>query len=177
MYFQALSDAMTWLAEQGDTVFLGQAVEVPGTAMSNTLQQVDKAKLIEMPVAEEMQMGVSIGLAMAGTVPVSIFPRWNFILLAVNQLVNHLDRMPKISNGGFSPKVIIRTSVGSERPLHPQHQHVGDFTDPFKAMLENIEVIRLQESEQIVNSYKRAYEREDGRSTILVEYGDYYNEK
>jgi|TARA_B100001971_G_scaffold114329_1_gene105255 pyruvate/2-oxoglutarate/acetoin dehydrogenase E1 component len=177
MYFQALSDAMTWLAEQGDTVFLGQAVEVPGTAMSNTLQQVDKAKLIEMPVAEEMQMGVSIGLAMAGTVPVSIFPRWNFLLLAVNQLVNHLDRMPKISNGGFSPKVIIRTSVGAERPLHPQHQHVGDFTDPFKAMLENIEVIRLQESEQIVNSYKRAYEREDGRSTILVEYGDYYNEK
>jgi hypothetical protein len=85
--------------------------------------------------------------------------------------------MPKISNGGFSPKVIIRTSVGAERPLHPQHQHVGDFTDPFKAMLENIEVIRLQESEQIVNSYKRAYEREDGRSTILVEYGDYYNEK
>ena len=81
MYFQALSDAMTWLAEQGDTVFLGQAVEVPGTAMSNTLQQVDKAKLIEMPVAEEMQMGVSIGLAMAGTVPVSIFPRWNFLLL------------------------------------------------------------------------------------------------
>ena len=177
MYFQALSDAMTWLAEQGDTVFLGQAVEVPGTAMSNTLQQVDKAKLIEMPVAEEMQMGVSIGLAMAGTVPVSIFPRWNFLLLAVNQLVNHLDRMPKISNGGFSPKVIIRTSVGAERPLHPQHQHVGDFTDPFKAMLENIEVIRLQESEQIVNSYKRAYEREDCRSTILVEYGDYYNEK
>ena len=177
MYFQALSDAMTWLSEQGDTVFLGQAVEVPGTAMSNTLQQVDKAKLIEMPVAEEMQMGVSIGLAMAGTVPVSIFPRWNFLLLAVNQLVNHLDRMPKISNGGFSPKVIIRTSVGAERPLHPQHQHVGDFTDPFKAMLENIEVIRLQESEQIVNSYKRAYEREDGRSTILVEYGDYYNEK
>ncbi len=177
MYFQALSDAMTWLAEQGDTVFLGQAVEVPGTAMSNTLQQVDKAKLIEMPVAEEMQMGVSIGLAMAGTVPVSIFPRWNFLLLAVNQLVNHLDRMPKISNGGFSPKVIIRTSVGAERPLHPQHQHVGGFTDPFKAMLENIEVIRLQESEQIVNSYKRAYEREDGRSTILVEYGDYYNEK
>ena len=177
MYFQALSDAMTWLAEQGDTVFLGQAVEVPGTAMSNTLQQVDKAKLIEMPVAEEMQMGVSIGLAMAGTVPVSIFPRWNFLLLTVNQLVNHLDRMPKISNGGFSPKVIIRTSVGAERPLHPQHQHVGDFTDPFKAMLENIEVIRLQESEQIVNSYKRAYEREDGRSTILVEYGDYYNEK
>ena len=177
MYFQALSDAMTWLAEQGDTVFLGQAVEVPGTAMSNTLQHVDKAKLIEMPVAEEMQMGVSIGLAMAGTVPVSIFPRWNFLLLAVNQLVNHLDRMPKISNGGFSPKVIIRPSAGSERPLHPQYQHVGDFTDPFKAMLENIEIIRLQESEQIVNSYKRAYEREDGRSTILVEYGDYYNEK
>ena len=122
-------------------------------------------------------MGLTIGLALDGAVPISIFPRWNFLLLAMNQLVNHLDRMPQISNNGYVPKVIIRTGIGSERPLHPQYQHVGDFTDAFRLMLDNIDVIRLHEPEEIFTAYKKAYERSDGRSTLLVEYSDYYNEK
>jgi hypothetical protein len=44
-------------------------------------------------------------------------------------------------------------------------------------MCKTIEVIRLDEPEQIFPAYKKALEREDGRSTIIVEYGDYYNEK
>ena len=177
MYFEELKISMEWLANQEDTIFLGQAVAVPGTAMSNTLKGIRPARLIELPVAEEMQMGLTIGLALDGAVPISIFPRWNFLLLAMNQLVNHLDRMPQISNNGYVPKVIIRTGIGSERPLHPQYQHVGDFTDAFRLMLDNIDVIRLHEPEEIFPAYKKAYERSDGRSTILVEYGDYYNEK
>ena len=145
--------------------------------MSNTLGGVERNKLIELPVAEEMQMGMTIGLAIDGYVPISIFPRWNFLLLAVNQLVNHLDRMPQISDNGYTPKVIIRTGIGSERPLHPQYQHVGDFTDAFKLILNNIEVVKLDDPEEIFPAYKKAYERSDGRSTLLVEYGDYYNEK
>jgi hypothetical protein len=82
-----------------------------------------------------------------------------------------------MSEGGYKPKVIIRTSIGSERPLHPQHQHVGDFTEAFRLMCKTIEVIRLDEPADIFPAYKKALEREDGRSTILVEYGDYYNEK
>ena len=44
-------------------------------------------------------------------------------------------------------------------------------------MLTNIEVIRLDEPNEIFKAYKKAYLRQDGKSTILVEYGDYYNEK
>ena len=168
---------MEWLGAKNDTVFLGQAVAVPGTAMSNTLKGIESDKLIELPVAEEMQMGMSIGLGMSGCVPVNIYPRWNFLLLAINQLVNHLDQMPHISSGGYNPKVIVRTSIGSERPLHPQHQHIGDFTDAFRMILKNIDTVRLEEPEQIFPAYKHAYEREDNRSTLIVEYGDYYNEK
>lgn len=54
---------MEWLASHGDTVFLGQAVEVPGTAMFNTLTQVPVAQKLELPVAEEMQMGMAIGFS------------------------------------------------------------------------------------------------------------------
>ncbi len=168
---------MEWLARDSRTVFIGQAVGVPGTAMSNTVKDIPIARRIEIPVAEELQMGMSIGLALQGQVPVSIYPRWNFLLLAANQLVNHLDKLGVMSNGGYQPRVIIRTSIGSQRPLHPQFQHIGDFTDAFRLICTTVEVIRLDEPGQIFPAYERALLRDDGRSTLLVEWGDYYGEK
>ena len=176
-YFDELKRAMNWLSDQDQTLFLGQAVAYPGTGMTNTLTDVRKDKLLEMPVVEEMQMGISIGLAINGSVPITIFPRWNFLLLATNQIVNHLDKLSLYSDGQFKPKVIIRTSIGSERPIHPQHQHVGDYTEAFRLMLTTCEVIRLDEPEDIFPAYEKAYLRQDGKSTIIIEYGDYYNEK
>lgn len=176
-YFDELKRAMTWLGHQPGTFFLGQAVAYPGTAMTNTLKDVPLEKLWEMPVTEDMQMGMSTGMALNGTVPISIFPRWNFMLLATNQIVNHLDKIPLMADNPFKPKVIIRVGVGSERPLHPQHQHVGDYSEAFKLMCPNVEVIQLKEPEDIYPAYQTAYLREDGKSTILVEWGDFYGEK
>lgn len=176
-YFDELKRAMEFLAEDARVLFLGQAVACPGTAMSNTLANVPREKLLELPVDEEMQMGITNGLAIDGRVPVSIFPRWNFLLLAVNQVVNHLDKFPLMSNGRYQPKAIIRTGIGSERPLHPQHQHVGDFTEAFRLMCSHIEILRLEEPDEIMPGYEKALRRTDGKSTLLVEYSDYYNEK
>ena len=133
-YFDELKRSMTWLGEQPNTMFLGQAVEYAGTAMTNTLVNVDRSKLLEMPVNEDMQMGITLGIALNGTVPISIYPRWNFLILAANQIVNHLDKIKLMSDGGYTPKVIIRTGIGSQRPLHPQHQHIADFTAGFRAL-------------------------------------------
>ena len=176
-YFDEIKTSMEWLARDPRTVFIGQAVVVPGTAMSNTVKDIPIARRIEIPVAEELQMGMSIGLALQGQVPVSIYPRWNFLLLAANQLVNHLDKLGVMSNGCYQPRVIIRTSIGSQRPLHPQFQHIGDFTDAFRLICTTVEVIRLDEPGQIFPAYERALLRDDGRSTLLVEWGDYYEEK
>lgn len=176
-YFEELKKSMEFLSKFEETIFVGQAVEYPGTAMFNTLKDINKKKRLELPVAEEMQMGLCIGLSLNGKIPISIYPRWNFLLLAVNQLVNHLDKISSMSNGEVQPKVIIRTSIGSERPLHPQEQHTGDYTEAFKKILTNIEIIRLEDPKEIFKAYKKAYLRKDGKSTILVEYGDYYNEK
>jgi len=176
-YFDELQRAMTYLGEQEDTMFIGQAVAYKGTAMTNTLSKVSPNKLLEMPVDEEMQMGITNGIAISGTIPISIYPRWNFLLCAMNQLVNHLDRMQDFSHGEYVPKVIIRVGVGSERPLNPQVQHTGDFTQSIRGMLRNTEVICCEEPEDIFPAYKRAYSRTDGKSTIVVEYGDYYGEK
>lgn len=176
-YFDELKRSMDFLAQDPRTVFLGQAVAVAGTAMTNTLKDVAPDRLLELPVAEEMQMGMTTGMALTGLVPVSIFPRWNFLLYAINQLVNHLDKVQVMSNGGYKAKAIIRTGIGSQRPLHPQQQHVGDFTEAIQSMCTTIEVIRLEQPSEIFPAYEKALLREDGRSTILVEYGDFYNEK
>ena len=176
-YFDELKRSMEYLASKKDTLFIGQAVEVPGTAMSNTLKNVNKKKLLELPVAEDMQMGMTLGLAMDKNVPISIYPRWNFLLYGINQLINHIDKFKVMCGNEIQPKIIIRTGIGSQRPLHPQFQHIGDFSDSIQKMCTSIEVIRLNTPKQIFPAYKKAYERKDGINTIIVEYGDYYNEK
>ena len=176
-YFEELKRSMEYLATDSRTLFMGQAVAVAGTAMTNTLKDVPDDKLLELPVAEEMQMGMTLGMAMTGCIPISIYPRWNFLLCALNQLVNHLDKVEAMAGNGFDVKAIIRTSIGSQRPLHPQSQHVGDFTEAVQMMCSTVDIIKLHEPEDIFPAYEKALLREDNRSTILVEYGDYYNEK
>ena len=92
-YFDELKKSMEWLGEQSDTLFIGQAVEVPGTAMFNTLKDINPNKRLELPVFEDTQMGMSIGLAMAGYLPITCYPRMDFLILASNQMINSLDKI------------------------------------------------------------------------------------
>ena len=79
-YFNELKKSMEYLAKNKKTFFIGQAVEVPGTAMTNTLKDINKKKLLELPVTEEMQMGITIGMLMNGYIPISIFQDGIFII-------------------------------------------------------------------------------------------------
>lgn len=176
-YFEELKKSMNYLGKKKDTIFIGQAVEVAGTAMSNTLKGIKKKKLIELPVTEEMQMGMTLGLSMDHNVTISIFPRLNFLLCGMSQLINHIDKFKVMSGNLIKPKIIIRTGIGSQRPLHPQYQHIGDFSYAIQKMCTTINVVKLNNPKDIFPAYKKAYERKDGLNTILVEYGDYYNEK
>ena len=145
-YRNALTAAMTELASDGRVMFLGQGVCDPGTFMSATLDHLPLDKRIELPVAEEMQMGMSIGLALAGFIPISIYPRWNFLILAANQLVNHLDKM--------QPHVIVRVGVGSTKPLDPGPQHRGDFTEAFRLMMPNTHIESLDHATDVATAYR-----------------------
>lgn len=164
---------MTWLSKQNNTLFLGQAVKYSGTGMFNTLTEVPEELKVEFPVAENFQVGYSIGLALNGIIPVSIFPRWNFLVCAADQLVNHLDKLPLMSLGEYIPRVIIRVAVGSEIPIDPQDQHKGNFSQAFRSMFKTVDVIELNSPEEILPSYKYAYNRKDRKSTILVEFPDF----
>lgn len=164
-YRLRLARAMELLAADERVVFLGQGVRDPGTFMSQTLLGVPLEKRIELPVMEEAQMGMSIGLALAGAVPVTLYPRWNFLVLAANQLVNHVNVM--------RPRVIVRVGVGSRKPLDPGPQHVGDFTSAFRSMMPNTMIVALEHTHQIVPAYAAALDRRG--PTVLVEYMERYD--
>jgi len=179
-YVDELTKTMTWLGTKPNTIFIGQQVKYSGNALFSTLEGVSLEKRVELPVAEEMQLGMSIGLAMKGKVVISIFPRMDFLFCAANQLVNHLDKDLYKMPG----RVIIRTCVGSTKPMHPGVQHCGDYSEGLRELLHNTPIIELKEPKDIYTGYLYAYgQKVDRQATqfgamtnkwIMVEYGDAY---
>ena len=169
-YLNNTRKVMKWLGEQSDTIFLGQTCRYDGSPIFASLKDVPLEKRIELPVIEDTQMGMSIGLALEGYVPISIYPRMDFLLCATNQLINHLNHCEEMSNGEFKPGVIIRCQIGNTEPLYPGIQHCSDHTEGLEKLCTNIEVIKLVNDKMIIPLYKKAYSQaKRGKSTILVE--------
>ncbi len=170
LYKDNCKKAMNILTKNKKTIFIGQTVEYPGSPMHNSLVDVPKKQKLELPVIEDCQMGMSIGLSLEGFIPISIYPRIDFLICATNQLVNHLDKVAEMSNKEFMPGVIIRTQIGNTKPLYPGIQHCGDYTKMLKAGLKDVAVLKIHKPEDVVPYYKAALARAKcGFSTILVE--------
>lgn len=168
-YKECLTSEMNELAKNPHVFFLGQ--QVADQDFYGTLKDIPIDRRIEMPVAEEMQMGISIGMALEGLCPVSIYQRMDFLPRAMDQIVNHLDIIDKLSKGRFCPKVIIRTTIGSKEPLDTGLQHSKDMIKGFQAMVD-FPVLDLRSKKDIIEGYKLA--REGARSIMLVERQDLY---
>jgi len=172
LYKDALTNSMTYLGQQPDTVFIGQQVLWHGNPMSTTIGEVPKDKLIEVPVMEESQMGMSLGMAMAGKFVITFYPRWDFLVCATNQLVNHVDKIVLMSQGKWKPNMIVRLGKGSDKPLDPGHQHRGNYFKEFKTMCPNIKFHDLLNYDDVETIYKNAYT--EGGIHVIVEYPELY---
>jgi pyruvate/2-oxoglutarate/acetoin dehydrogenase E1 component len=170
MYKDELIKAMGVLAKDNRTIFLGQEIITNG--FYKTMGEVPVDKMVELPIIEDVQMGMVTGLSLMGYVPISLYTRMDFIILAMNQLVNHLDKIENMTCGDFKPKVIIRTVVGEKLPMNCGPQHTQDFTEVLRCALSSIKVITLTDSDMIVPSYINALDYSG--STILVEYKEMY---
>lgn len=158
------------LAEHPKTLFVGQAVAYAGQRAFKSFDGVPMEKRLEMPVAEDFQMGFCTGLALGGYIPISFYPRWDFLILATNQLVNHLDKIPQTSD--FKPKMLIRTAVGGKRPLDPGPQHTQNYSRQYRQMLHTIPVFELHNEQHVVSTYKEAMEQSG--PVIVVEFMEKY---
>jgi pyruvate/2-oxoglutarate/acetoin dehydrogenase E1 component len=164
---EAVNAAMLMLAAEERTLFVGQSVLWDGATMYHSLKGVPLEKRLEMPVIEDFQLGFCVGLSLSGKIPICIYPRMDFLLLGMNQLVNHLDRFCEM--GDFRPKVIVRTRVGPKRPLNAGPQHTNDYTGAFERMLRNVEVVELNHSADVMPGYRDALS--STHSTLIVENG------
>ena len=169
-YKDALTNAMTELAKLEDTIFIGQQIVYAGNPMSTTLTEVPKEKMIEVPVMEETQLGMSLGMAITGKTVVTFYPRWDFIVSATNQLENHLDKFQLMTEKKVN--IIIRLGKGSDKPLDPGHQHKGNYFEEFKSICKNIEFHDLKTPNDIELAYK--YATKEGGIHVLVEYPELY---
>lgn len=173
-YYKQICKEMEKLGKIKNTILLGQQC---GGKMDfyGTLKNVPQNKRLEMPVAEEMQLGMSLGLALEGYLPISIYQRMDFLPRACDQLVNHLDLISRLSEGKFNPKVIIRTTIGSNKPLDVGLQHNKNLVEGFRFLLRTIPVLNPQTASEIHNAYSWAIKSR--LSVIIVENQDLYKEK
>ena len=155
---------MRMLADEEETVFIGQSVKYDGAAIYHSLDGVPVNKRLEMPVIEDFQLGYCTGLSLMGKLPVCIYPRFDFMLLCMNQLVNHLDKLPAF---GWSPKVIIRARVGQKKPLDAGVQHTNDYTNSFRQMLTTVEVLQVRKASHVTEAYDLALRNK--HSTLIIE--------
>ncbi len=170
-YKDILIEANTKLGKNKNIIFIGYGLK-KGRALG-TLKNIDESKIIETPVAENLMVGLAIGLSLKEYCPVVFIERMDFILNAMDALINHLDKMKDISKGEFNPAVIIRCVVGNyKKPLYTGITHTQDFSKEIKRLV-SFPVIRLKAAEDILKAYIKAERlQKNGISSILIEYKD-----
>jgi acetoin:2,6-dichlorophenolindophenol oxidoreductase subunit beta len=153
-YKDALKASMEMLSLDEKVRFIGYNIRY-GSRAYGTLSSVPFGKCFETPLAENLMTGLAIGMAIEGYLPVLFFERHDFLLNGLDGIVNHLDKLEKMSLGEYNPRVIIRAVVGGKKPLNPGLQHTQDFTNPLRSMI-HFPVIDLKQVSEIIPAYGAA---------------------
>ena len=171
-YFSEIESAMTEMAQNPATRFVGYGLRAGKAARG--LAKVDDDQIVETPTAENLMLGIAIGLSLRGLRPLVIFERMDFLLNAADALVNHLDKIEEISACEFAPRVLIRCIVGNRRsPLFTGSTHTQDLSAGFDMLCSWIPVVRLDDRVLSIGAILREADLLN-HSRIFVEYKDLY---
>ncbi|MGD2058461.1 MAG: transketolase C-terminal domain-containing protein [Anaerolineales bacterium] len=111
--------------ERSDRVYLlGEDLLDPyGGAFKVTrgLSSEFPGRVITTPVSEAGIVGVGIGMAMRGYLPVVEIMFGDFLMLAADQILNHASKFSWISGGQVHVPIVIRTPMGGRRGYGPTH--------------------------------------------------------
>ena len=103
------------------------------------MDKVPLDKCIEMPVAENLIASSAIGLAIRGYIPVVVFQRIDFILIAADSIINHACLLPKMT-GMKLPILFITIKGDPEGKFYAGMQHTKDFGYVFEPHMTVIHV-------------------------------------
>src|SRR3972149_8956583 len=105
-------------------IVFGQGVDDPKAILGSTKglkEKVGPVRVFDTPLAEDGMTGVAIGAALAGLRPIHTHIRMDFVLLAMNQIVNMAAKMHYMFGGTVAAPIVIRAIIGKSWGQGPQH--------------------------------------------------------
>ncbi len=113
---EAIRDALHYeMARDDRVIVLGEDVGTSGgvfRATDGLFEKYGRARVVDMPLSESGIIGVSVGLALAGLVPVAEIQFMGFTHNGFHQITEQLARIRYRSWGSLSAPVTIRTPFG-----------------------------------------------------------------
>ncbi len=123
--WQAVAEATVQAMEADPKVFLmGEGVDDAKGIFGTTKSAFDKfgsARVFDLPLSESATTGIGIGAAIEGQPCIMVHARSEFLLLAMDQVVNHAAKWRYMSGGAFRVPIVIRCIVGRGWGQAAQH--------------------------------------------------------
>lgn len=129
-YSLAINEALHQSMEEDEQVFLiGQGVKSPwyvGNTASGLLDRFGPARVIDTPVSENAVTGAAVGAALVGMRPIVVHPRMDFMLYAMDPIINEAANWHYMSGGNTCVPLVIWAIVnrgGEQAAQHSQSLH------------------------------------------------------
>jgi len=129
-YGTAMLAAFEYLLENYPEVFvIGQGLWSPwyvGNSMTDLDKKFGAHRVIDTPVSESACTGAAVGAALAGMKPIVVHPRMDFMLYAMDAVVNQAAKWSHMVGGQAGPGLTIRTIInrgGEQGAQHSQALH------------------------------------------------------
>lgn len=124
-YHEAIREALDQALELDPTVFvMGQGVDDPSGMFGTTLnlhKKYGRERVFDTPLSENGLTGIAIGAAIGGMRPVYFHNRPDFLLLAMDQLVNHASKWSYMFGGAVKVPLVIWACIGRGWGSAAQH--------------------------------------------------------
>ena len=124
-YSKAIYNAFDSLLKKDDDVFvIGQGVWSPwyvGNTMNGLESKYGKDRIIDTPVSELATTGAAIGASLNGKKPIVVHPRMDFMLYAMDPIVNQAAKWNYMFAGKSNCNVTIRSIINRGNEQGAQH--------------------------------------------------------
>jgi 2-oxoisovalerate dehydrogenase E1 component beta subunit len=115
-YIEAIHDAMFEEMERDESVLvLGEDIQEGGVfrATDGMLERFGPQRVLDTPLAESSIVGLSIGMAVNGCLPIAEIQFADFAFPAFNQLISEAARWRYRSNNGWGCPIVVRAPFGA----------------------------------------------------------------
>jgi len=124
-YVDAIREATDQEMERDPSVVVfGLDVDDPKAIQGTTRGLVEKygpERVFGTPLSEDGMTGVAIGMAFAGLRPIHIHIRMDFLMLAMNQLINVAAKSRYMYGGQLQVPLVVRSMIGKSWGQGAQH--------------------------------------------------------